>query len=207
MNVRTSMKRLVASSLLCLSGLAGAGEVSCYHVLEGSCPSTESQDRIGFVALTWIIMAGPEVNGYESCAYSVGRQLDYHEFLNTSEEVATLCAAGVVDRDDIQEYRRSRKFREALRHYRELAAGCMNDDRYYKCVTTEEMDMEHRVGKTLVLLKNRWPDKLGAPAAMGGEPLPPPVAMPAPAGAVVGHQQAFTAPMPDPMALPPPAYQ
>ncbi len=213
MNIRTSIKSLVAGSLLALSGLAGAGEICCYHVLEASCPSTESKDRIGFVALTWAIKAGPDVNGYESCAYTVGRQLDFHEYLSTSEEVATLCGAGVVDRDDIREFFRARKFREALKYYRELAKGCMEDDRYYKCVTTEELDLDHQVGKTLVLLKNRWPDKLGAPgAAMPAmsdaagmstmEPAPGFAQAPA-AGA-----PAMAAPMMDPAAaMPPPVYR
>ena len=210
MNIRTSIKQLIASSLLCLSGLAGAGEVTCYHVLEASCPSTESKDRIGFVALTWSIKAGPDVNGYETCAYSVGRQLDFHEYLSTSEEVATLCTAGVVDRDDIREFFRARKFRESIRYYRELAKGCMDDDRYYKCVTVEELDLDHKVGKTLVLLKNRWPDKLGGgaggPAMSMGEPAP--AAMPAqaaypPPAPVAGYPQPMDAAAAYP---PPPAY-
>ncbi len=154
------MKIKKLASLLALGGLAmvaslNANALSCYHVLHATCPSSESPDKVAFVALTWAVDAGPDVANYESCAFSKGRQYDFHEYLATTPQVAELCKGGVLYREDVREFRRHEKFKYSLRDYRRLAHECTDADGIFKCVIIEDLDLESEVGNVQVLLKNR----------------------------------------------------
>lgn len=156
----SSMKIRKLAFLLTLGGLAmgaslSASALSCYHVLHATCPSAESPDKVAFVALTWAVDAGPDMADYESCAFSKGRQYDFHEYLANTDQVAELCNGGVVYREDVREFRRHEKFKHALRDYRKLAHECTDADGIFKCVIIEDLDLESGVGNVQVLLKNR----------------------------------------------------
>ena len=145
---------LAAMSLLSSIGVAQAGGLSCYHVIEGTCRAEENNDHVGFIAITWAVPAGPDL-GFESCTYSIDVQYKFYDYLQTTEESPTLCRPGDVFREEIHEYRRSRSFEEAQAAFQQLTNRCLEPNNgYVKCVTFEELDLDHGMGSIRVYSKN-----------------------------------------------------
>ncbi len=154
--------RLLFLSFAALFGtLAQASNITCYHVLEATCRSETTDDHIGFVAFTWAIKGGSPIDRVvENCANSYDVQLDYWDYLNyATDTVPELCRGGYVNLETVHEYRRSRDKEKALAEYRSLARQCMEDGRFEKCATTEDLDLIQGIGNTRVLLKGRVPER------------------------------------------------
>jgi hypothetical protein len=160
-----AITRLLFLSFAALFGtLAQASNITCYHVLEATCRSETTDDHIGFVALTWAIKGGSPIDKMiENCANSYDVQLDYWDYLNHgTDTVPEHCRSGYVNLETVHEYRRSEDKEKALAEYRSLARQCMEDSRFEKCATTEDLDLIQGIGITRVLLKGRTPERAGA---------------------------------------------
>jgi len=144
---------LAAFSLLSSIGVAQANPLSCFHVIEGTCRAEETNDHVGFIAITWPMAAGADI-GVESCAYSIDVQYKFYDYLKTTFESPTLCRPGDVFREDIHEYRRYKRFDEAQAAFQELKNRCMEPNNgFIYCVTVEELDLDGQTGRVQVLNK------------------------------------------------------
>ena len=160
--MQTRLSLLFLAIFTLFTGSVLAANITCYHVLEASCRSETTDDHIGFAAMSWAIKGGSILPEVENCANSYDVQLDFLDFLNESTDTTTeLCRTGSVALETVHEYRRSKDKEKALTEYRSLARQCMEDDRFEKCVTFEDLDLIHAMGNSRTLLKGRMPARRG----------------------------------------------